>query len=79
MTVGGEKILMELEGLPGGRPSAEAPEKPCRRNKNIIADRYCMSRITCKYLSCSEMETSRLSPSSPQDAHPYPDAQHKRE
>src|SRR4029077_3461963 len=38
--------------------------KGCRRNKAIIAYPYCLSRITCKYFSCSEMETSRLSPSS---------------
>jgi hypothetical protein len=29
--------------------------KSCRRNKAIIADPYCLSRITCKYLSCCKM------------------------
>ena len=65
MTVRGGKIVRELEGLPGGRPLAEGAGKAYRRNKTIIADPYCLSRITCKYFGYSEMETSRLCPRRP--------------
>ena len=55
MTVGGGKILKELEGLPGGRAWAEAPEKLADARNTSIADPYLLSRITCKYLSCCQI------------------------
>jgi hypothetical protein len=53
VTVGGGKILKELEGLLGGRALAGAPEK--LGDATIIADAYCLSRITCKYFICGDL------------------------
>jgi hypothetical protein len=49
------RILKSLEGPLGGHPCLYGRQEPCRLNETIIAHKYFLSIVTCKWFVCCGM------------------------